>query len=90
MEMERRKYEELLIGLKERIIDVREKNREAKEIIQNRMSSEADYLSNLLMSMRFQAEYEHDIDPDQMTYEELLELEEKIGSVSRGLPLEIL
>lgn len=53
--MERRKYEELLIGLKERIIDVREKNREAKEIIQNRMSSEADYLSNLLMSMRFQA-----------------------------------
>lgn len=88
--MERRKYEELLIGLKERIIDVREKNREAKEIIQNRMSSEADYLSNLLMSMRFQAEYEHDIDPDQMTYEELLELEEKIGSVSRGLPLEIL
>lgn len=54
------------------------------------MSSEADYLSNLLMSMRFQAEYEHDIDPDQMTYEELLELEEKIGSVSRGLPLEIL
>lgn len=55
LEMERRKYEELLIGLKERIIDVREKNREAKEIIQNRMSSEADYLSNLLMSMRFQA-----------------------------------
>lgn len=54
------------------------------------MSNEADYLSNLLMSMRFQAEYEHDIDPDQMTYEELLELEEKIGSVSRGLPLEIL
>jgi hypothetical protein len=37
-------------------------------MIQNRMSSEADYLSNLLMSMRFQAEYEHDIDPDQMTY----------------------
>jgi len=35
--------------------------------------------------MRFQAEYEHNIDPDQMTYEELLELEEKIGSVSKGL-----
>jgi hypothetical protein len=49
------------------------------------MTNEAEYLSNLLISMRFQAEYEHDIDPDQMTYEELLELEEKIGSVSRGL-----
>jgi hypothetical protein len=59
-------------------------------MIQHRMSNEADYLSNLLISMRFQAEYEHDIDPDQMTYEELLELEEKIGSVSRGLPPELL
>ena len=57
MEMERRKYEELLIGLKERILDVREKNREAKEMIQHRMNNEADYLSNLLISMRFQAEY---------------------------------
>jgi len=57
MEMERRKYEELLIGLKERILDVRDKNREAKEMIQHRMNSEADYLSNLLISMRFQAEY---------------------------------
>jgi hypothetical protein len=58
--------------LKERILDVRERNREAKDMIQHRMTNEADYLSNLLISMRFQAEYEHDIDPDQMTYEELL------------------
>ena len=49
------------------------------------MSFESEYLTNLIMSMRFQAEYEHNVDPDQMTYEELLELEEKIGSVSRGI-----
>jgi hypothetical protein len=85
LEMERRKYEELLNSLKEKIMYVRERNRETREIIQGRMTNEAEYLSNLLISMRFQAEYEHDIDPDQMTYEELLELEEKIGSVSRGL-----
>lgn len=36
--------------------------------------------------MRFQAEYEHGIDPDHMTYEELLELGDKIGVVSKGLP----
>ena len=36
------------------------------------MNTQAEYLSNLLISLRFQAEYEHDIDPDQMTYEELL------------------
>ena len=59
-------------------------------MLQNRMNNEADYLTNLLISMRFQAEYEHDIDPDQMTYEELLELEEKIGSVSRGLSAQVL
>lgn len=40
--------------------------------------------------MRFRAEYEHNIDPDQMTYEELLELEEKIGNVSKGLPEEVI
>lgn len=43
-------------------------------MLQHRMTNEAEYFSNLLISMRFQAEYEHDIDPDQMTYEELLEL----------------
>ena len=59
-------------------------------MLQNRMNNEADYLTNLLISMRFQAEYEHDIDPDQMTYEQLLELEEKIGSVSRGLSAQVL
>ena len=40
--------------------------------------------------MRFHAEYEHNIDPDRMTYEELLELEEKIGNVSKGLPEEMI
>jgi E3 ubiquitin-protein ligase BIG BROTHER-like protein len=33
--------------------------------------------------MRFQNGI--DIDPDQMTYEELLELEEKMGKVSKGI-----
>jgi hypothetical protein len=33
--------------------------------------------------MRYQNGIE--IDPDQMTYEELLELEEKMGKVSKGL-----
>ena len=74
------RFQELLNGLKERIMEVRQKNQQAREFIQSRMNTEAEYLNNLLMSMRFQAEYEHDIDPDQMTYEELLELEEKIGS----------
>jgi hypothetical protein len=83
---EMRKYEELLSGLKERITETRNKNRQIREMIQLRMNSEAEYISNMLVSMRFQAEYDHDIDPDQMTYEELLELEEKIGSVSKGLP----
>ena len=45
-----------------------------KEMVQLRMSNEAEYISNMLVSMRFQAEYDHDIDPDEMTYEELLEL----------------
>ena len=66
------RFQELLNGLKERIMEVRQKNQQAREFIQSRMNTEAEYLNNLLMSMRFQAEYEHDIDPDQMTYEELL------------------
>ena len=33
------------------------------------MNNEAEYLSNIILSMRFQAEYYHDVDPDQMTYE---------------------
>lgn len=72
---------------------MKETNERYKEALNNcgRMGGEeADYISNLVMSMRFQAEYEHNIDPDQMTYEELLELEEKIGSVSRGLPQELI
>ena len=44
-----------------------------------------EYLRDMIISMRYQNGV--DIDPDQMTYEELLELEEKIGIVSKGLPL---
>ena len=42
-----------------------------------------EYLRNMLMSMRYQNGV--DIDIDNMNYEELLQLEEKIGSVSKGL-----
>lgn len=42
-----------------------------------------EYLRNMLMSMRYQNGV--DIDIDNMSYEELLQLEEKIGSVSKGL-----
>lgn len=42
-----------------------------------------EYLRNMMIEMRFQNGI--DIDPDQMTYEELLELEEKMGKVSKGL-----
>jgi len=42
-----------------------------------------EYLHNMIMSMRYQNGL--DIDIDHMTYEELLELEEKMGSVSKGI-----
>ena len=42
-----------------------------------------EYLRGMLMSMRYQNGVEIDI--DNMSYEELLQLEEKIGSVSKGL-----
>lgn len=45
-----------------------------------------EYLRNMIMAMRFQNGV--DIDPDQMTYEELLELEEQMGSVSKGISKE--
>ena len=38
------------------------------------------------MAMRFQNGV--DIDPDQMTYEELLQLEQQMGSVSKGITKE--
>jgi hypothetical protein len=41
------------------------------------------YLRDMVIGMRYQNGM--DIDPDNMTYEELLQLEEKIGSVSKGL-----
>ena len=41
------------------------------------------YLRNMIMGMRYQNGME--IDTDNMTYEELLQLQEKMGSVSKGL-----
>mgnify|MGYP003686197681 CR=1 FL=1 len=58
--------------MKERLNGLRETNQKYHEMTQNRMSFESEYLTNLIMSMRFQAEYEHNVDPDSMTYEELL------------------
>ena len=45
---------------------------------------DVDYLRNMLLSIRYQNGV--DLDPDNMSYEELLQLEEKIGNVSKGLP----
>lgn len=42
-----------------------------------------EYLRNMVIAMRYQNGL--DIDTDNMTYEELLELEDKMGSVSKGL-----
>ena len=42
-----------------------------------------EYLRNMIIGMKYQNGME--IDLDNMTYEELLELEEKMGSVSKGL-----
>lgn len=42
-----------------------------------------EYLRSMMISMKYQNGLE--IDVDNMTYEEMLELEEKIGSVSKGL-----
>lgn len=42
-----------------------------------------EYLRNMMMAMHYQGGM--DIDPDNMTYEELLQLEEKIGKVSKGI-----
>ena len=42
-----------------------------------------EYLRNMIIGMKYQDGM--DVDIDNMTYEELLELEEKIGSVSKGL-----
>ena len=40
-------------------------------------------LRNMVMGMHYQGGV--DIDPDNMTYQELLQLEEHIGKVSKGL-----
>jgi hypothetical protein len=42
-----------------------------------------EYLRNMIIGMKYQDGM--DVDIDNMTYEELLELEDKMGSVSKGL-----
>lgn len=42
-----------------------------------------EYLRNMVMGMRYQNGVQ--IDTDNMTYQELLELEEKMGKVSKGI-----
>ena len=42
-----------------------------------------DNLKDMILSLRYQNGVE--IDPDAMTYEELLQLQQKIGNVSKGL-----
>lgn len=42
-----------------------------------------EYLRNMIIGMKYQNGM--DIDPDTMTYEQLLELGDQIGSVSKGL-----
>lgn len=44
---------------------------------------DAEYLRNMIMSMQYQGGV--DINVDNMTYEELLQLEDKIGKVSKGM-----
>ena len=44
-------------------------------------------MRNMLMNVHYQGGW--DIDIDKMTYEELLELEEKMGKVSKGLSPEV-
>ena len=45
-----------------------------------------EYLRNMIIGVRYQNGM--DIDLDNMTYEELLQLEEKMGTVSKGLTTE--
>lgn len=53
-------------------------HREAREVVEN-------YLRSLMMSMREENNNANYPNPDNMTYEELLELEERMGNVSKGL-----
>lgn len=48
---------EAISGMREKIDALRETNERYREALSNRVSGEAEYISNLIMSMRFQAEY---------------------------------
>ena len=69
-------------GLETSIINKRRalqsQHREAREVVEN-------YLRSLMMSMREENNNANYPNPDNMTYEELLELEERMGNVSKGL-----
>lgn len=75
LEGEKKKYLDAINAMKEKLGAIRETNERYREALNNSgfriggNGEEAEYISNLIMSMRFHAEYEHDIDPDQMTYE---------------------
>jgi hypothetical protein len=64
-------------------------NKKTEDVIFKNISEEQyrlinmDYLKNMVLGLRYQNGV--DIDPDNMTYEELLQLEEKMGTVSKGL-----
>ena len=66
-------------GLETSIINKRRAlQSQQREVVEN-------YLLSLMMSMREENNNANYPNPDNMTYEELLELEEKMGNVSKGL-----
>lgn len=69
---------ETAITSKKRSIENQNRLLNSREVLEN-------YLLSIMMQMREESESNNYPNPDNMTYEELLELEEKIGSVSKGL-----
>ena len=63
---------------KKRLLQSQHRVAISREVLEN-------YLLSLMMSMREENENSNYPNPDNMTYEELLELEERMGNVSKGL-----
>lgn len=72
---------ETAIASKKRLLQNQNRLVISREVLEN-------YLLSIMMQMREESEANNYPNPDNMTYEELLELEEKIGSVSKGLSKE--
>lgn len=72
---------ETAIASKKRLLQNQNRLASSREVLEN-------YLLSIMMQMREESEANNYPNPDNMTYEELLELEEKIGSVSKGLSKE--